>query len=197
MSEEPAMNRYLVVPIFAVATVAALVTGGGVSVAAKNSTRTVAAGPQIPKAGGVVQLTTYQDNDGPTSTAVLTGAIGDYGKAVRTYANGTVVQQYNRLDLVVSHGSFELEIAGLEQSLVRAFGLFPTDLKSCSGIEVVHATAPIAAGSGTGAYKGITGSFKLTVTINEVDSWPRCPRTGQGLLTETVFGVGEGNVSLS
>jgi len=143
-----------------------------------------------------VELTAYSDNDGPTSTAVLTGAIGDFGKAVRTYANGTVVQQYNRLDVLVSHGSFQLNIAGLERSLVSAFGQFPTDLSTCSGIEVVTASSPIVAGSGTDAYTDINGNFNVTVTINEVDSWPRCPRSGQtSFLSQSVFFTASGMVS--
>jgi len=114
---------------------------------------------------------------------------------VRTYANGIVVKQYNRLDIEVCHGSFQLKIAALERGLVKAFKLFPTDLKTCSGIETVTAATPIVAGSGTGSYKAIRGTFKQTVTINEVDSWPKCPRTGQDLLTQSVFVTGQGTVS--
>jgi hypothetical protein len=46
-----------------------------------------------------VHLTAYSDNDGATSVAWLTGAISDFGKAVRTYANGIRVQNYNQLDV--------------------------------------------------------------------------------------------------
>ena len=109
--------------------------------------------------------------------------------------NGTVVQQYNRLDVEVTHGSFQLKIAGLGQSLVSAADQLPTDLATCSGVEIVTATTPIVAGSGTGAYKGISGSFKLIVTDNEVAAWPKCPRTGQTLLTQSEFVIGSGVVS--
>jgi hypothetical protein len=142
-----------------------------------------------------VQFTAYSDNDGPNSTAVLTGAIADFGKSVRTYANGVVEQQYNRLDIEVTHGSFQLEIAGIEQKIVSALAQFPTDISTCSGIEIVNGSAPIAAGSGTGAYTGISGNFNVTVTINEVDSWPRCPRSGQTLLSQSVFVTASGTVS--
>jgi hypothetical protein len=197
LRQEFEMSKYKLVPL-AIGTIVVLLSAvGGVSFADNTSKSTDSAGPQIPKSGGVVDLTTYQDEDGTTSTAVLTGAIGDYGKALRTYADGTVVRQYNRMDIEVSHGSFERDISNLEQVLVKVFGLFPTDRKSCSGIEVVHSTTPIAAGSGTGAYKGISGSFNLTVTINEVDSWPTCSRSDQSLLTQSTFVVGVGNVSLN
>lgn len=88
-----------------------------------------------------------------------------------------------------------VDIAGIEQSLVSAFSRFPTNLSTCSGLLVVRGTSEIAAGSGTGSYRGIHGGLKMTVTINEVDSWPKCPRTGQGLLAESVFLTASGIVS--
>jgi hypothetical protein len=191
------MHKKVVAPtLFSAAMVATLLLGGGVSVAAKTPKSLIAAGPHIPKSGGLVSLTAYQNNDGPMGAVFLTGAIGDYGKAVRNYANGIVVQQYNQLDVQVSHGSFQLKIAGLERSLVRAAGSLPTNLKSCSGTFIVHATTPVVSGSGTGAYKGISGSFKMTVTVNEVDSWPKCPRSGQTLIAESVYLTASGAVFL-
>ncbi len=189
-------------PVLSIAVLAGpLLMAGCASASQTSVAKTQAAGSAISggrgtsKAGGVVEITAYSDNDGPNSTAWLTGVIGDYGKAVRTYANGTVVQQYNRLDVEVSHGSFQLEIAGLGRSLVSAASQLPTDLSTCSGSYIVRATTPVVAGSGTGAYKGISGSFKLVVTVNEVDTWPKCPRSGQTLLTQSVFVTGSGTVS--
>lgn len=147
------------------------------------------------KSGGVVEITAYSNNDGPSSSAVLSGDIADFGSAVRTSTNGAAAQQYNRLELKVSRGSFSLDISVLEKRLVAAFALFPTNQKTCSGVEVVTVSAPVAPGSGTGAYEGISGSFDLTVTINEVDNWPTCPKSGQNLLTESIFVTGSGSVS--
>jgi hypothetical protein len=189
------------VSITAIAVLAAVValSGGapaeGASQSAKAPTTGISGGRGTSKAGGLVQITAYSDNDGPTSTVVLTGAIGDFGKAVRTYANGVVVQQYNRLEFEVNHGSFQVKIADPERSLVSAASQIPTDLKTCSGFEIVRGKTPIVAGSGTGAYKRIRGTFNMTVTVNEVDSWPKCPRTGQTLLTQSVFVTGSGIVS--
>ncbi len=112
--------------VFAIATLAVPLLMAGCATAATQTSPTttqtsktaVAGGRGTSKAGGTVEITAYSDNDGPNATVWLTGAIGDYGKAVRTYANGTVVQQYNRLDVEVTHGSFQLKIAGLGQSLV-------------------------------------------------------------------------------
>ncbi len=47
------------------------------------------------------------------------------------------------------------------------------------------------AGSGTGAYKGISGTFQMTITIYEVDSWPKC----SALLAQDIFMTGSGTVS--
>ncbi|GAA5190156.1 hypothetical protein GCM10023322_44650 [Rugosimonospora acidiphila] len=40
-------------------------------------------------AGGNVHLTDYTDDDGPTSTVILAGAVGDYGKAESVNPDGS------------------------------------------------------------------------------------------------------------
>jgi hypothetical protein len=47
------------------------------------------AGRQASTSGGLVHVTGYSDNDGPKSTVILTGEIGDFGQAVRASADGT------------------------------------------------------------------------------------------------------------
>lgn len=203
------MRRKRLVSMFTIAASAgALVAGGCTSSATKTPTAgdTSAtdtptagrpAGPQASTARGPVQITGYSDNDGPKSIVILTGAIGDFGEAVRTgtikRANGTIKQEYNQLNLVVTHGSFRLSIAGIENNLVSAFSHFPSNTSTCSGIVTATGTTPIVAGSGTGAYKGISGNFKMTITIHEVDSWPKC----KALLSQAIFITGSGTVSLS
>jgi hypothetical protein len=191
--------------VFTVTTLAGLLMIGGCASAATNtstagspdaahtspSTAASPAGPQASRASGPVQITGYSNNDGPESTVILTGAIGDVGVAVRTYANGKIERNYNQLDLTVTHGSFRLSIAGLENDLVSAFRSFPSNTSTCSGMVTVTGMTPIVAGSGTGAYKGISGTFKTTITIHEVDSWPKCT----GFLAEEIFTAGSGTVS--
>jgi hypothetical protein len=202
---ETAMRWKLLVSAVAIVGVAA-----GASSCARSSTRAAqssgtrtsspagtAAGRGGSSAGGRVHFTAYTDSDGPFSTAVLTGAIADYGKAVRTSAGGAGGGQYNQLRVEVSHGSFILDIAALESGLVTAFATFPTDPSTCSGQVVVRRTAPIVANSGTGSYARISGSFALVVAINEVDPWPHCPATSQALLTQTIFLAGTGTVAFN
>jgi hypothetical protein len=53
------------------------------------------------------------------------------------------------------------------------------------------------AGSGTGTYKGISGSFTLTITGHEVDGQPGCqPFSGTALLAQSIFVADSGTVSL-
>src|SRR5262249_61475741 len=54
---------------------------------------THAAGPQIPPKGGIAQFTAYSADDGPRSTVVVTGVIGDYGTAFRVVPNGGELAQ--------------------------------------------------------------------------------------------------------
>jgi hypothetical protein len=61
----------------------------------------------------------------------------------------------------------------------------------------IEGKAPIVPGSGTGMYAKIHGSFNLTVVINEVESWPTCPKTDTSpYLAQSVFFSGLGVVTL-
>jgi hypothetical protein len=143
-----------------------------------------------------VRITGYSNNDGPTSRVVVTGVIGDFGKAVRT-ASGSSNATYNELDLRLTRGSFGLNIAGIESNLLAAItGHFPTNATTCSGEVSVSGRATVDSGSGTGAYKGLSGNVTLSITINEVESPPHCPKTDTSpFLAQTVFISGSGKVS--
>jgi hypothetical protein len=139
-----------------------------------------------------VLLTAYSDNDGPSSTLVITGAIADFGHAMRVRTNGASHTDYDQIDLQLTRGAFRLNIVDLETTLAQRFKDFPTDPTTCSGIVTATAPTPIVSGSGTGAYQGISGSLAMTVTVNEVDASPQCG----GLLAQSVFTTATGTVSL-
>ena len=185
------MTRKLLFALAIAAFVSATITTSNAFAATAASTSVQASGPQSSKAPGPVQFTSYSGNDGAESAVVITGAIGDFGRGVRTYANGTMEKQYNQLDFVVTRGSFRLSIAGLESELVSAFKHFPSNTKTCSGVVTATGSSPIVSGSGIGDYEGISGSFKVSITVHEVDSWPKC----RELLAETIVTSGSGNVS--
>jgi hypothetical protein len=178
--------------------VALMSTGGGVAVASGSSRSEEPVGPRVPKEGGSVDFTAYSDNDGSKSTAVLTGAIGDFGEAIRTSSGGSTDKEYDELQLSLTHGSFRLDIANLEGRLSHAiYGRFPTYAATCSGEVTVSGATPVRVGSGTGAYKGIRGEFSLTITINEVEKPPTCPKTDTSpYLAQSVFISGSGRVTL-
>jgi hypothetical protein len=61
----------------------------------------------------------------------------------------------------------------------------------------VAGATPVVSGAGTGAYKGLQGSLHMTITINEVEDWPTCPKTDTSpFLAQSVFITGSGTVSL-
>jgi hypothetical protein len=153
------------------------------------------AGPGIPAAGGIAQFTTYSADDGPRSTVVVNGVIGDYGTAIRAAPNGGKLKQL--LTLVLSRGSFQLSVGDLVSKLQPRLAAFPANRDTCSGRMSATGSAPIVAGSGTGDYAGIRGTFATTVTITEVTAKtnPPCNSTSP-FLAQAVITAGTGTVSL-
>jgi hypothetical protein len=149
---------------------------------------------------GVVHLTAYTSNDGPTETVVVTGAIGDYGQAESVNPDGSVNPDHNsQLSLQLSHGTLRLDISALDKAFVTAMRTgFPSDTATCSGSVSATGQAPVVAGSGTGAYKGVDGSFTLTVTLDEVDAVSKAqPCNGSGaFLGQVIVTTGSGTVGL-
>jgi len=146
-----------------------------------------------------VHLTDYAANtDGPTSTVILTGAIGDYGTGTTVHADGSVDPDHaNELKLALARGTFRINIAALHTAFAGAFThQFPTNTETCSGSVTVSATAPIVAGSGTGPYAHVRGSFNLTLTVDEVDQKPTCDGTA-AFLAQTILITGSGTVSFT
>jgi len=64
---------------------------------------------------------------------------------------------------------------GLDKKIESAFNRFQPNHRTCSGYVTVTGSTPIVAGSGTGAYAGISGGFILTLMIAEVG-----PKYGSG-----------------
>jgi hypothetical protein len=146
--------------------------------------------------GGAVRLLDYSGDDGAESTVILTGAIGDYGRALSVTADGKADPEHRGdLRLTLAHGSFRIGVSGLDKKLVSAFSHFPSDTATCSGTVSVSGPAPIVAGSGTGAYRGISGRFTLTATIAEVDATQKCGPSSP-FLRQAVINSGPGTVSL-
>jgi hypothetical protein len=147
-------------------------------------------------ATGNVHLTDYADNDGPTSTVILSGAVGDYGKAQSVNPDGSVNPEHNsQLNLMLAHGSFRLSIAELDKRFVAAVAGLRVDTTTCSGTASASSPVPIVPDSGTGSYKGIRGTFTLTITLDEVDQPAGCSASSP-LLAQAIVITGSGPVSV-
>jgi hypothetical protein len=119
------------------------------------------------------------NTDGAYWHAIMSGVIGDYGPAVSIYPNGQVDSAHNsEMELRLTHGSFRLSIAALDKKFVKSASREPVYSKTCTDLISVTGTTPIVAGSGTGAYHRIRGSFPVTLTLNEVEARPCHPSPG-------------------
>lgn len=145
-------------------------------------------------------LTAYTTDDGPTEQVILTGAVGDSGQAVSVNPDGSVNPEHNsQMELRLQHGTFRLDIAAIDKAFVAAISRrFPSDPATCSGSVAVTQRVPVVKGSGTGSYRGASGDFTLTITLDEVDK----PAAGQpcdgsqAFLNQTIITTGPGNVRL-
>jgi len=145
-----------VVPTLTIAALAgALLTSGNIMTASASTVT-----------NGTVHVFDYGDGSGVGSTVVLTGAIGDNGSADSIDANGTSDAQNNtEVLLALVQGTFKISVVGLDKKIESAFNRFQPNHGTCSGNVSVTGSSPIVAGSGTGAYAGITGGFTLKLTI--------------------------------
>jgi hypothetical protein len=66
--------------------------------------------------GSQAHIMVYSINsDGPDFRAILTGAVGDYSPAVTVHPDGRVDPEHtSEMELRLTHGSFRLNIAGLD-----------------------------------------------------------------------------------
>lgn len=167
--------------------------------AACTLTGTAAATPAPSTQGGTVHIIDYTNDDGAVTTAVLTGAIGDLGQGDSVNPDGTLSPEHTELNLVLSQGTFRIDIADLVKKFVTAAGnaTWQHGPKSCSGYMKTSDSAPIIAGSGTGDYRGITGTFHMTMTGAEVDAPTtagQCNVTG-AFLSQIIVTEGTATVS--
>jgi hypothetical protein len=155
-----------------------------------------AAAPERAAAGvhGTVNVTIWSiDSDGPDFQAILSGAIGDYGPAVTVLPSGKADPEHTSdMELELRHGTFRLYIDGIASKFRAKTAHEPTYGATCSDYFQVTARVPVVAGSGTGAYRGISGSFTLTLTGNEDQETPPC---APGFVSQILMLIGSGTVS--
>jgi hypothetical protein len=131
---------------------------------------------------------------GPDFRAILTGAVGDYGPMVTVHPDGTVDPQHtSQASVRVRSGSFRLNIKRLDQEIVKGTGHWPKYSPTSSFHLSVTAPVPIVAGSGTCAYRDISGSLTMTAMIDEVDR--AHTNAGGAFLAQIIVMTGSGTVS--
>jgi hypothetical protein len=150
-------------------------TGCAASAATTGAAATSATAPAAARDNA--HLMVYSINsDGPDFRAIVTGAIGDYGPAMTVFPNGKVDPSHTHdLELKLTHGSFKISITDLDKKFVAVTTHEPIYPRTCSDYMTATATTPIVPGSGTGAYRGISGSFHATITADEVEKKPCQP----------------------
>jgi hypothetical protein len=155
-------------------TIAGCASAAATSTATQKSAKTIASKsvPPVP-----TWVTAYAvDTDVPVLSAIVSGPVlGDSGSADEVPPGSSVVTRHAAdLLLKLAHGTFRLDIADIGTRFTKALG--PANLAStCSDYVSVSGRVPIVPGSGTGAYRGIAGTFNATMTVNELHHVPCNP----------------------
>jgi hypothetical protein len=171
------------------AVLGAAVLGAAVLAGTLAATRVSMSAATSAAARGHAEIMLYSINsDGPDFRAIIAGAVGDYGPAVTVGPNRSVMR------LSLTRGSFRLSIAGLDKKFAMATRHEPIYPGTCSDFASVRAAVPIVAGSGTGGYRRISGSFAVTATLHEVEATP-CPHSN-AFRWQAIMASGPGTVSL-
>jgi len=120
--------------------------------------------------GGKIRLfVTYQT---PTKDkALITGAIGDYGKAISETASGKVDPNGNFEKVTLKRGGFVIDATALNKKLNHSK---PQINKTTCSV-VFGGTGSGVLEDGTGAYAGISGKLAITVTFAGIT-----PKTAKG-----------------
>ncbi len=176
------------------AGVAVVALGGPLGAGGASASGTTVPGHVAPSLHGEVNVAIWSVNsDGPDFQAILSGAIGDYGPAVTVLPDGKVDQEHSsEMELELRHGTFRLYIDGIAKKFRAQTSHEPVYAATCSDYFHVTASVPVVAGSGTGAYRDISGAFSLTLTGNEDQKNPPC---GNGFASQVIMLTGSGMVS--
>lgn len=185
---------------FAIATaLASALTLAGCMAAATSSTAatsgTKASAGTPASLPGLTHVTAYSINtDNPILASVVSGAIGDYGPAEEVSPGSTGVSAHGgELELKLTRGTFRLNIADIDTKFVEGTSHEPVFPRTCSTYVSVSDAVPIVPGSGTGAYRGIAGTFAMTLTLNEVHDSP-CT-TSLSILRQVIVLSGAGKIT--
>ncbi len=114
-----------------------------------------AASREAAPTGGTIRIYVVPGKAQGQGTAVVTGAIGDYGRTMKVNSKGIG-------KLLLHKGTIEVNLAAIRKKLNNSKPIL-LNTKTCS--YVFGATAPVPLSKGTGLYQGITGTVMLTETF--------------------------------
>jgi hypothetical protein len=111
-------------------------------------------------AGGTIHI--YSHPTSPVkATITVTGAIGDYGTTLEVNKKGKVDPNGAFQKVTLKKGTFVADTTGLNKALNKAQP--KANASNCS--ISFSGSGPATLGKGTGAYKGIGGTLKVTITF--------------------------------
>jgi hypothetical protein len=111
-------------------------------------------------AGGPIRVF-VKSGSGPRGTILITGAIGDFGTTLSVDKNGKIDNNGAFQKVTLKKGSFWDDATALNKKLQKSQ---PAINKSnCSILFSASATTTLL--KGAGAYQGISGKLKITVTF--------------------------------
>ena len=114
-------------------------------------------------AGGTLKVFITPSTSGKGGgTALLTGAVGDYGKSNKANSAGKPDKNGKYNQLVLKKGTI---LVDRRQLVAAQNSAQPTDFNSATCSASLAVTAPVPIVSGTKAYAGITGSVTVTETV--------------------------------
>lgn len=144
------MKRLLSLIVTATLT-GALLLGAGTSTATAST-----------PAGGTIHIyATPSATNQALDSILITGVIGDYGKALTVDKNGKTDANGNYVDITLQKGSFKVNSTTLNKKTNSAQPNI--DKTTCSFW--FSGTGPVTLFDGTGSYLGISGKLNITITF--------------------------------
>ena len=111
--------------------------------------------------GGAIHVFMAPSNDGVHAAVVITGAIGDYGKALFMDKNGKPDPNGDYARFTLQKGGFEANATALVTK--SNSGQANVNAATCSAEQSV--TAPVSLLDGSGLYQAITGTISVTTVF--------------------------------
>jgi hypothetical protein len=142
----------------------------------------VSAAPAASPTGGTIALFATVGS-GPTGKIIVAGAIGDWGTTATIDKSGRRDEHGNYVRVTLRKGSFEIDSTALNKATASPRPQVASD-QTCS--ISTSGSAPVTLFNGTGLYRGISGTLKVTLSFAGVGRRYRSgPDKGQCLHSDT------------